>query len=184
MKCFVDLDGVLVDFQRKVCGIFSLPYPPEKYEFFKPIRDSVNAVCNEEFWESLDWMIDGKEILQKIESFFSKEIIYFLSVPMPNPGSWTGKFNWMKKNLPQYADKLIVTRSKVEILSSNNILIDDNEDFCTRFALAGGTIVLVPRPWNGFRDQPVIPSITKQMMKIKKGVNDVKANRCISKRLF
>jgi len=151
-KVFLDMDGVLVDFNKKVCTIFNLPYPPKKYDFFEEIRKKVNTICTDVFWELLDWMPDGKEILKLVETFYSKKQIYLLSCPMPNSDSWTGKRLWVERNMPDYEDRLIITPASKEIFAQHDILLIDDKDLnVLNFRANGGKAILVARPWNTLR---------------------------------
>jgi len=151
-KVFLDMDGVLVDFNRRVCEIFNFPYPPKKYDFFEEIREKVNTICTAAFWELLDWKPDGKEILKTIEDFYFNEEIYLLTCPMPNPDSWTGKRLWVERNMPDYKNRLIVTPASKEIFAYHDILlIDDKDSNVLDFRAAGGEAILIARPWNTLR---------------------------------
>ena len=148
-KVFLDMDGVLTNFNKPICKEFNLPYPPTEYEFFEDIRQDVNDFCDIGFWEYLDWMPNGKEILELVESFFPQSKIYLITRPMDNPGCWTGKYLWVKKRIPRYVNHLIVTKvSKSVLANKNTLLIDDNDKNVDTFI---GKSILVPRPWNRLR---------------------------------
>lgn len=148
-KIYLDMDGVLTDFNKTVCKQFNLPYPPKEYSFFEPIRKQVDDFCNADFWEHLEWMLDGKEILQLVEYHFPLAEIYLLTCPMFNLGSWTGKYLWVKRELPNYTKRLIITPVPKEILADKStLLIDDCDEKVQRFWDKGYAAILVPRFWN------------------------------------
>jgi len=154
MIVFLDLDGVLANFDKAACPILNVSYPPSDWHWDKGILDGFRKVdekCNIDFWINLDWMLDGKEILQVVESYFEPKNIYLLTAPMLNPGSGTGKMLWVKNHLPQYYEQLIITRAPKHLLAKpDTLLIDDKDENVEGFWDAGGKAILVPRHWNRF----------------------------------
>jgi hypothetical protein len=158
-KVFLDLDGVLVNFVGGLFDAFHLPeQAPAEYEFFgseifPPVFWEVNERCTREFWENLEWTEDGRQILALVEGFFPAEDVYLLSTPMPNRESWTGKYEWVLKNMPTYRERLIIMRNCKSVLAApNHLLVDDKEQNIEQFVEAGGRGILVPRSWNFLRD--------------------------------
>lgn len=150
MICFLDMDGVLVDFFTGVNTIFGIPESPHKYDWFEDYgvsREQMNMVCGTDFFAGLEWMCNGKQILKVIEAKFDE--IYLLTAPMPNPGASTGKELWVERHLPQYKNKLILTRVQKALFADlDRVLIDDKDSSIAEFIAAGGHGILVPRPWN------------------------------------
>lgn len=108
---YVDMDGVLVDFEN---GIFKLT--PEDQVLYKGRYDDYTG-----FFAFLDPMPDAIESFRKL---FDKYDTYILSSPsMGNPSSFTDKFLWVKRFLPEAQNKLIL--SKFKNLNKGDILIDD-----------------------------------------------------------
>lgn len=158
MIIFLDMDGVMVDFIGGINKIFDLPkeFPPPKadglpqwnwFENYGLTGKQVNYVCNIDFWANLEWMHDGKQILDAVESRFRD--IYLLTTPMPNPGSGTGKMLWVNKHLPRYSKRTIITQTPKSLFAGpDRLLIDDKDSNVAEFVAAGGVGILVPRPWN------------------------------------
>ena len=155
-KWFLDMDGVLLDFVSAIHKKFDKEYRygvPLEWEFFEQWSPPVafkdfDAVCDIDFWATLPWMHDGREILREVRKRIEPDDeFYLLTTPMPNPGSWTGKALWVEKNLPEW--KLIVTNAPKRLLASDDaILIDDKDENIQEFVAAGGRGILVPRLWN------------------------------------
>lgn len=148
---FLDMDGVITDFNKAVCKKFDLPYPPQTYHFFPEIRSQVNDFCGMAFWRNLEWMQDGRDILRAIMGTLGLEKVYFLTKVMPNAESASGKMMWIQDNLPIYLDRVIIMTlgvSKSFFAQSDALLIDDNDSDVDEFCKAGGRALLVPRPWN------------------------------------
>lgn len=108
---YVDMDGVLVDFDSGVAKLSD-----ELREKYKGQYDNVPGI-----FSLMDPMPNA------IESFnilFEKYDTYVLSSPSyENSTSFSDKFLWVCKYLPQAKTKLILTKFKN--LSKGHILIDD-----------------------------------------------------------
>lgn len=157
MKVFLDMDGVLVDFVGGIYRAFGVPYDygisATKWKFYADMGlsfEEFDSICNIDFWARLDWMRDGRAILNtiidKIQPIAS---IYLVTAPMPNPGSSTGKTLWVKKHISWLKERLIITQaSKALMAGPDTLLIDDKDQNVIEFQKAGGQAILVPRPWN------------------------------------
>lgn len=159
MKVYLDMDGVLADFRRGVCEAFGFPYdnPSRKWIFWDDWPDvtseMVDAVCTQEFWQSLNWTHDGVDIFIAVFEKFRVEQIYLLTAPMSNYQSAGGKILWLRKHGLQLEKHLIITQaSKSLFAGSNTLLIDDKDENVEEFRTAGGQAILVPRPWNKNHD--------------------------------
>ena len=160
---FLDMDGVLVDFNKAICKKFELPYPPRVYDFFEPIRSEVNDYCTANFWDNLEWMYDGCDILQAVLDKIHLSRIYLLTTPMPNIESASGKMMWINGNLPEFIKRIIITQAPKHLLARpDTLLIDDKDENVSEFEAAGGRGMLVPRPWNCLR---VLSNRTSQHIK-------------------
>ena len=153
---FLDMDEVITDFNKGVCEAFNMPYQYEtffsEYKWFPKIgrtRKEVNAKCTIDFWRKLEWMFDGREILEIILDKFNIDQVYLITMPMSNPESATGKWLWIKDNLPSFYKRTIITQAPKHLLARpDTLLIDDKNENVDGFREAGGKALLVPRPWN------------------------------------
>jgi 5'(3')-deoxyribonucleotidase len=155
MIVYLDVDGVLANFNKGVCDAFGFPYDYKqinKWHWFNDINQtnkSVSKKCTINFWSNLHWMHDGQKILEIIRDKFWDENIFLLTTPMPNVKSATGKWQWIKNNLPDfYYQTIICAAPKILLANSNALLIDDCTKNVDEFRQAGGQTILVPRPWN------------------------------------
>jgi len=180
MICFLDMDGVLVDFIGGLHRALEIPfdysnypYEPGRWDILGDIASRAkvslsypNLLCSTHFWESLSWMADGKEILELVERRFGEENVYLLTTPMPNPQSWTGKYLWAEKHLPQYKKRIIITHlQKSMFASENRVLIDDKDQNVDEFMAAGGNTILVPRVWNRLSLFQAVAYLKKNLQK-------------------
>ncbi len=109
---YVDLDGVVVDFQsgidqldEQTKKIFEGQYDdvPNIYSRMEPIAGAVDAV---------------KKLATKYD-------VYFLSTaPWGNPSAWSDKVNWVSQYLGEYGYKRLIL-SHHKNLNNGHYLIDD-----------------------------------------------------------
>jgi 5'(3')-deoxyribonucleotidase len=154
---FLDVDGVLANFRKGIHDAFIKPYHyptlSKKWVFWddwpEVTSEMVNAICTTGFWQNLEWMHDGHDILRAIFDKFSASQIYLLTTPMPNPESPTGRWLWIQDNLPAYYKRTIITQAPKSLLARpDTLLIDDKDQNIDEFVEAGGRGCLIPRPWN------------------------------------
>ncbi len=160
MTCYLDLDGVLVDFVGGACKTHGIavpdPWPEGVWEMgtalsiatgHKMSEDEFWKPCSShEFWANLEWTRDGKEILAMCEYFFDSVIL--MSSPCASPFSASGKIEWIQRELPKYRRKYSLSPCKHEHASTTKVLVDDSDKNIDAFDAAGGYGILVPRPWN------------------------------------
>lgn len=154
---FLDMDGVIASFRMGVSIAFQQPYNYNSatWNLWEDwdgniTREDVNAKCDVDFWKNLPWMHDGLGIFEAVRNKFKPEQIYILTNPIVGgAGTATGKMLWIKKHLPGFYDRVIITQASKGLLAKPNILlIDDNDKYIDEFYAAGGRACLVPRPWN------------------------------------
>lgn len=154
---YLDLDDVLVDFDRAVCRLFHL-----HYEKTMEVRDGNWGVDDwgvgishkdlkqkidnegEKFWielEKHEWF--GEVIEACLESAKTVEIV---TCPGNFSSSIRGKAEWYEQNVEgKYPITMAITSSKAELSKPGTFLIDDREDSCIAFNKAGeGKAVLFP----------------------------------------
>lgn len=121
-----------------------------------------------DFWEGLEWMPDGREILNVIEQQVGRPNVFLCSSPCLTPGCTSGKARWVERNLPAYARRLLLTDQKYVFAGPDKILVDDHDPNLEKFALWGGSICSVPRPWNemGRAGRPTVESVVKRLERL------------------
>jgi 5'(3')-deoxyribonucleotidase len=169
MKIFVDVDGVIANFNDSAM----LANGVEVSEADYPVECGwdIVAACNKirhsysdldlpplsanEFWDVLDYTFWVNIPLYPVAQTFIKYLefwgdIYFATTPALSSDSVAGRYDWIKKHFPEYRNKLFICTRKELLANSNSILIDDRNENCDAFEKAGGFVVPVPRPWNNF----------------------------------
>jgi len=159
---YLDCDGVYADFITGILAALKYPYEGiDKWPFGRvfdifPLIGTnwieVSTHCTTDFWANLPWTEDGRDILKLIWDRFSPEQTMLLTKPMDNDDSYTGKAQWVTKHIPELRHRIVPTHvSKHEFAyGATSLLIDDSEENCDKFCEAGGSVILVPRPWNRY----------------------------------
>ncbi len=135
---YLDMDGVIVDFDRQFEEAFDMP--PREFEkafgiemFWKKIEERGVG-----FWRGMKWMPGGQELYNRV----AQHDHYLLSSPSKSNTSKIGKHMWKKDKTPN--TKLILSRSynKKNYADKSNILIDDRESNIQQWRDAGGIGIL------------------------------------------
>jgi hypothetical protein len=153
--CYLDLDGVLVNFVAGALRLHGKELPPRDVcwnfpdligfagdraaDFWSPLGF--------DFWAGLDWTPEGRATLAAIEDAFGGSVVVMTS-PCNTPGAVEGKVAWIRRELPAYRRRFFVGPAKHYAAGPGKLLIDDSDDNAELFAGAGGRVLLVPRPWN------------------------------------
>jgi cytidyltransferase-like protein len=136
-KIYVDMDGVLVDFDggyEKLTGMTTRAADEKGPEFFwKPI-----SKAGAKWWITLNWMPDGKQLWDYVKKYNPE----LLSAPSREETSKMGKRVWVKRELPGVKLILRSADKKQEFASPNSILIDDREKNIEQWKSAGGVGIL------------------------------------------
>ena len=91
-----------------------------------------------EFWSTLEWMPDGKQLWNHIKDMSPQIII--LTTPMKGEGSRRGKEEWVRNNLgAQY--KVILEKDKWKYSGPRNLLIDDFLSNIEPWSQEGGIVI-------------------------------------------
>lgn len=156
-KCLLDMDGVLVDFVGGAChwhgktNPYGKPGTAGEWDVIKLIGMEPEPFwknLGRGFWSGLDWMHDGKFILDVVEEAFGADNVCLLTSPCETDGCIDGKRDWVKAHMPSYSKRLLVGSAKEFCAGPDRLLIDDHPGNVTKFKAAGGSACLLPRPWN------------------------------------
>jgi 5'(3')-deoxyribonucleotidase len=161
-QIFLDMDGVLVNFDQGVRDRFKVDWHPEEFaiDYKKTFNMSKSLfwsiLDNERFWANLPWTEYGKRVMRVVE-IFRPCILSTVVVP----AGFSGKVKWLKKNYPAVLkdDRVLFSASTVgethnskrHCAGPGSVLIDDNEKMCENWRAAGGEAIMWPTPWNSYR---------------------------------
>jgi cytidyltransferase-like protein len=141
---FCDMDGVLVDFDK---GYKDLTGVSTKHadvqnskDFWNKLESSLKekGLTQEDYWKDLDWMSDGKTLWNYIKQYNP----YILTAPSKDPGSRTGKKEWVERLDNMKNIYFRKAQSKSDFAGKNKILIDDREDTIESWRAKGGIGIL------------------------------------------
>lgn len=136
MKVFLDLDGVISDFDKQLCELLGKPLDRD-YDFGNDPKVWAKIdKAGEKFWSSMKWMPDGHELWDAIKKY--DPII--LSSPSNHPTSVEGKKIWLKENLPGVPYH--IEKHKEKYADKDSILIDDREKNIKKWESASGIGIL------------------------------------------
>lgn len=159
-RIYSDMDGVIVDFDKKFKSIHQNPDGKNIEDFMeeKGVASTWFIINKqgEEFWSSMEWMSDGKDYWDYIKKYDPT----ILSSPSRQESAMSGKYKWVKKHLGIEVDKyytekedflkdkddvrIILSEDKHEFVDPNkkSILIDDTKEKIESWEEAGGIGIL------------------------------------------
>lgn len=142
-QVFIDLDGVLADFNAGVTSATGLP-PGEQH----PHQMWPTLARTPGFYDKLDWMSDGKELWNAIQSF---DPVILTGVPM---GKWAEgqKRSWCARELGASVPVITgMSRKKAELACAwledkkrrgrIPLLVDDSLKLRENWMSSGGTFI-------------------------------------------
>lgn len=159
------MDGVLCDFISAAFSAHGVRYDPTTYPRGQFACESVLGVTTNEFWRRIDfggecfwenlepypWAIDLVKELQRIEK------VVIATSPSRSPASYSGKRRWLQKMGLCKLDAMFGAQ-KWLMSRPGRVLVDDGEHNTTKWTKEGGSVYLVPQPWN--HAEPVSDLVT------------------------
>lgn len=106
LTIFLDMDGVLANFEKAAAQIPDVKRPDEVLDFstFEPMPGAIDAV-------------------EKIIAM-GHDVFIATTPPWNNPSAWGQKRDWIEEHLPQLKRKMFLTHRKD--LLKGDILVDDS----------------------------------------------------------
>ncbi|MCQ2505573.1 MAG: hypothetical protein MJ113_00135 [Lachnospiraceae bacterium] len=147
-KIYLDMDGVLADFDKGVQDLLGLPRVDQgkrTEEENRKLHQSMREY--DHFYDHLELLPHAKEMFNYIYGRFGKRCEVLSGIPVPKKGIATAKDDkiaWMRRNLSEDIKMNIVLRSeKVNYCEGRDcILIDDFSKNIEEWEAAGGTGIL------------------------------------------
>jgi hypothetical protein len=133
-ELYVDLDGVLVDFQKGYYELTGLDLQGKYVKFDDKAWTHVDA-RGPSFWADLEWTNDGLILWNYIRKYKPK----ILSSPSRSSSSREGKTIWCNRLKPSMSELILEPRHKKQLYSGENkILIDDMPSTIKEWTEKGG----------------------------------------------
>lgn len=153
----VDMDGVLCDFMGPAVRLHD--FDAEKVQSEWPSGEfdvcKVLGIAPMKFWERIDrqgfrfWeSLPEYQWTQELIGIVNCHEFVIASCPSWSPDSSSGKVGWLHKKFGRSFRAYMLGQRKELLAGPGRVLIDDNEDNCRKFVMAGGDAILFPRPWN------------------------------------
>jgi len=183
-KIFLDLDDVLNTFT--LSALRWVGCPVEKFDYGKydsawgfDIIRAANAlqkafvftqatfwnILPAKFWATVPQSQEFSWLLALCETLVGQENIFILTAAPRKVGNHvaSAKVAWIRTHLPQWLqEQCFIGTSKYACASPNALLIDDTDKNVQAFRQAGGSAILVPRPWNSLHDFNTSHYITRE----------------------
>lgn len=139
---FVDIDGVLADFEGYMKNFFNVNNLSEVNNFW--VKGVINNIDNKPF-ENFKLMSNAKALIKTVEKYDPILLTSTGSYNELHEKVKVQKTNWLKKHFPQYANSVIFvnkSKQKSKFAGNDNILIDDSENSIKPFTAKGGRGIL------------------------------------------
>lgn len=160
MRCFLDLDGVLVDMINPLLRRLGKAWPEVWGEDAWDIsltlgmnpRD-VWGSLDYGFWRSLPKTPEADGIIRICGDAFGRDSLCFLSSPIPTGRCAEAKIDWVQEHYPDIPLLLSCrsgtgTMPKHFVSHEDAVLIDDHTPNVMEFLRHGGDGFVFPRRWN------------------------------------
>ncbi|MER2053742.1 MAG: hypothetical protein ABTB30_00525 [Clostridia bacterium] len=148
-KIYLDMDGVLADFDRgvaEICGMEPFPDgverdPQQDHLMWEAIREAGH------FYDRLEPMPGAVDMFHTIYGKYGDRCEILTGIPKPSRGIETAaedKVNWMHRVLsPEIVVHCVLRREKTDFCDgAGTILIDDREKTIDEWNKKGGTGIL------------------------------------------
>lgn len=148
VKIYVDMDGVLVNFEKGLNDILDEPYDKKRYntdsKYKSLIWKSISKFQKDggNFWEQLSKMNDADQLWNYVKKYDNVEIL--TATGNPKYGSGEQKKKWIKQNISNNVKVNLVrlSKDKAQFADEDSILIDDQKKSIEPWEQAGGIGIL------------------------------------------
>jgi hypothetical protein len=169
-KIYVDMDGVLTDFDKQIADLLKKPLK-RNWDFGSEswIWKKIDK-AGKDFWAKMPWMPSGKKLWNALKKYNPT----ILTAPSRHSSSKTGKRLWLKEHLPDVP--FIIELKKYKYADRDSVLIDDREKNIKKWKKAGGIAIHYKNLTNTLKKLDKIMSEDKESKKRKKEGKFIKIN--------
>ena len=180
-RVWVDMDGVLVNFDKHACKAHGVVYPSNTVLGHSWLYDQLGCTVD----HFLDTVDQTPDFWQNLEPYpWTAALIQFLDIEFPdwrilsggthNGASWGGKVDWVRKHLQLPGLEklnLVYGARKSHLCRPGDILIDDHVLNCNEWLAAGGRVF----QWIAYSED--CPHALEQLERLKAFLCLAKKNR-------
>lgn len=160
---FLDMDGVLADFNNAVAALFGTnmdelgpKWKPGDHE----IRHAL-GITDEEMWAAVNKV--GESFWSGLKPYSWHKLLWkdcremattcILTSPNRNPTCAAGKIIWLNTHLRQGFRDFLIGPPKHLCARPDAVLVDDSDRKCDAFREYGGKAIVFPRLWNSMHEK-------------------------------
>lgn len=143
MKIFLDMDGVLANFDSKFDSLFGVR-PKEGESRRRHFWDNWNSFIHGRRFEELEMMPDALLLIESVKQFgVPVEILSSSGGKEHHEAVREQKIKWLKKHNIDFHPNIVPGGAKKAAYASEwNILVDDTKDVVENYRAKGGTAIL------------------------------------------
>lgn len=142
---FVDMDGVITDFNRRFTELFSVPPGDETINISNSKKSSTkiaqwNEFIDNQHFSSLDWHQGGEKLVEYLKSINVQKCILSSSGGFErNRDVASQKYKWLTEHKIDWPVVIVPGRKyKAGFANGNSFIIDDMPDVIKSFCANGG----------------------------------------------
>jgi 5'(3')-deoxyribonucleotidase len=150
----LDVDGVLADFVGAVLKLVNKPKVKiNRWDFHEQICMTANELwatidlVGHDFWANIPMLPWVNKLIDVVYRHGMVDNTLLCTSPSLSDECNSGKIAWIRKNLPGFSRRFMVTPCK-HLLRGDFILVDDSDENCERFWEIKQEAILFPQPWN------------------------------------
>jgi len=162
-RLYLDVDGVLADFEGAVFEHFKVPRPAAPWAPFTDVHDFVGMNRQEfwskpvfrqkRFWADLPLCPGAVRLVSGLKALCRPYDVSLRLCTAGFPegsGAWAGRSDWIEKHFPDLRASTIVCPEKYELAGPprERFLVDDSDEQVRSFRRHGGCGVLFPALYN------------------------------------
>jgi hypothetical protein len=135
-QIYLDLDGVLADFDRGAGSIFKMS--PHEYESkYGPGRFWKKLATTDDFYNTLELLPDAMDLYNAVKD---QDPIILTGLPI---GRWAEpqKRKWAERHFPKVQVITTTARNKHKFCSPGDVLVDDRDKYRDKWEEAGGIFI-------------------------------------------
>lgn len=179
-RIFLDLDGVIVNFEKQVTKLFNIDIENKQVRTFLKESDPSRGIADlvggkskfwsrvgregEAFWSEMELLPWGMDLYNDMKKLCPN--VFFLTSPSHEPSSLAGKAKFIRTHFK--TNNFLIGSPKFACGSKYSLLVDDTPKKINEFKEFGGNIYLFPNQYQITDGDISYETIINQITKIYK----------------